>query len=246
VVSPREISASVRRFDFETDCFAFANELLWEYRPDPVSGRMEFRPRSPRPSFTHRCFVLVRAARQFFYHARFDPARPAAEPAVYRNLIRAVLSRNPRKPSPSGARLTIPGYAHLREFSGAHESPIKSACGGPWRSYVLRSHWRMVFPISRAHQAWAAQELAASLGRNVPALVHLVKFPSLTMNHGMLVFAVAEHGSSLAFSAYDPNDPALPARLTFDRAAGAFSLPSNRYWSGGTLNIIPIYRTWWM
>ena len=58
-----------RPFDFSRDRFAFANELVWHYELNPATGRMDFRPREPRPHYTHRCFVMARAARQFLYHA---------------------------------------------------------------------------------------------------------------------------------------------------------------------------------
>ena len=61
-----------RRFDFDRDRFAFANELVWEYQLDAATGKMNFRPHDPKPDYTHRCFVLARAVRQFLYHARFD------------------------------------------------------------------------------------------------------------------------------------------------------------------------------
>jgi hypothetical protein len=235
-----------RRFDFTRDSFAFANELVWEYRPDPATGRMKFLPREPKPGYAHRCFVLTRAARQFLYHAWFDPTRPLAEEREYRRLVRDVVSRSPRQPCGVENQIVIPGHASLREFSRAHEKSLKLECGGAWRSYVLRSHWRMVFPISPAHQERTAARLIAAIQKNISPIVHLVKFPSLTINHGMILFDVTETGHVLEFSAYDPNDPAQPARLGFDRNARTFSLPPNRYWAGGGLNVIEIYRDWWM
>ena len=60
------------------DAFAFPNELVWEYHFDAAAGQTRSVRRQPPPRYALRCFVLVRAARKFFYHARFDPA---AEPA---------------------------------------------------------------------------------------------------------------------------------------------------------------------
>ena len=77
-------------------------------------------------------------------------------------------------------------------------------------------------------------------------IIHLVKFPSLTINHGMILFDAAETESGLEFSAYDPNDPEKPARLKFERATDKFFLPANSYWAGGELNIIEIYRGWFL
>lgn len=61
-----------RRFQFERDTFAFHNELVWEYRFDPATCRPTTCRNEPPPTYAHRCFVMVRSARQFFYHARFD------------------------------------------------------------------------------------------------------------------------------------------------------------------------------
>jgi hypothetical protein len=235
-----------RRFEFGRDTFAFANELVWEYRPEGATGKMNFRPREPKPDYAHRCFVLTRAARQFLFHARFDPGQGIADESTYRRLVRDVISRNPRKPCDAVSRIVVPGYASLHEFSAAREALLKSECGGAWRSYFLRSHWRMVMPISRAHQERTAAGLAAEIQKGLSPIVHLVTFPSLTINHGMILFAAAETGPGWEFTAYDPNDPARPARLSFDRTAKTFSLPPNRYWAGGGLNVIAICRCWWM
>ena len=104
----------------------------------------------------------------------------------------------------------------------------------------------MVFPISRAHQARTAAALDAALKQNVPPIIHLVKFPALTINHSMIVFDVTETGQGFAFQAYDPNNTKQPVRLTFDSNTSTFSLPSNHYWAGGELDIIEIYRSWLM
>jgi hypothetical protein len=71
-----------RRFDFESDTFTFANELIWEYRFDSATGKTTFTQRTPKPDYAHRCFVLTAAARQFLYHARFESDTPAVNDAV--------------------------------------------------------------------------------------------------------------------------------------------------------------------
>ena len=136
----------------------------------------------------------------------------AADDGIYRRLIREVVSRNPRMPCSGGRQtaafqkiglagflpkaatepIVIPGYANLREFSTAREPLLKAECGGAWHSYVLRSHWRMIFPISRAHQERTAARLLPALRRNFSPIIHLVRFPSLTINHGMILFDAAE------------------------------------------------------
>jgi hypothetical protein len=235
-----------RRFEFERDTFAFANELHWEYRFDTATGGTTFRRRDPKPDYAHRCFVLTRAARQFLYHARFDPEAAQADEATCRRLIRQVMSRNPRTPSTGGQEVVFPGYASLRQFSQAREAWLKSECGGAWKSYVLRSNWRMVFPISLAHQARTAESLSGEINRDGSPIVHLVRFPKLTINHGMVLFGAEATKAGICFQAYDPNDPEKPTQLSFDCATRSFSLPANRYWAGGRLDVIEIYRGWFM
>jgi hypothetical protein len=235
-----------RRFDFTRDSFAFENETFWEYHFDVAAGNTSFSRREPKPSYAHRCFVLTRAARQFFFHARFDKTQKPDDDHDCCRRIRAVMTRNVRAPAEPGKEIVIPGYVDLREFSRAREPLLKAECGGAWRSYVLRSHWRMVFPISRAHQARTAASLDSALKRNMPPIIHLVKFPSLTINHSMMLFATAETGPGLEFQAYDPNNPAQTVRLSFDHETKTFHLPPNRYWAGGEVDIIEIYRNWLM
>jgi hypothetical protein len=235
-----------RRFDPERDAFVFPNELVWEYHFDQETGSTRFARREPRPRYAHHCFVLVRAARQFFYHARFDPAAEPADDLTYRRLIRAVLARHPRRPSRPEQRVVIPGYAGLRDLSAAREPVVKAACGGAWRSYVQHSHWRMFVPVSREHQHRTAGELLEATEDHNAPLVHLLRWPSLAINHGLVVFEGARTQAGARFLAYDPNDPERPARLTYDRERRAFSLPANRYWRGGELNVFEIFRRWYL
>lgn len=234
-----------RRFEFDRDSFAFPNELVWEYDFDPATAAPSVRRRVPAPRYAHHCFVLVRAARQFLYHARFDPAAGRADDAGYRRLIREVLARSPRRPSEAAERIVIPGYAGLRELSAARESLVKEQCGGAWRSYFQRSHWRLVFPVSRAHQRRTARELLEATARDDAPLIHLLRFPSLTINHGMVIFEGTRTPTGILFLAYDPNAPEGPARLTYDDRTRAFHLPPNRYWRGGALNVFEIFRRWY-
>jgi len=235
-----------RRFDFNRDRFAFANELKWAYHHDPATGQTKFAPRDPVPDYTLRCFVLARAARQFLYHARFDASAPASDEGTYRRQIREVVSRNPRATCPPRERVIFSGYDGLRAFSAAWESLLKAECGGAWRSYVLRSHWRMIFPISRRHQADTAEKLADHIEAGEAPIVHLVRFPQLTINHGVVLYQVDRTEEGLRFAAYDPNDPVKPTHISYNSRQQIFSLPANNYWAGGRLDVIEIYRSWFM
>jgi hypothetical protein len=231
-----------RSFQFERDTLTFANELVWQYCFDPATGAMTVSNNDPPPTYSHRCFVVVRSARQFFYHARFEPGLPTAEAEVYRHLIRQIVSRNPRRKSAAPERIAIPGYDCLRDFSKAHEPLLKAECGGPWQSYFLRSHWRMVFPVWGWHQERMAQQLCQAVRQGSAATVHVFRFPRVTINHGILLFGTAESEREVQFEAYDPNIPAHPVKLIYDRALRAFRFPPTCYWAGGVVSVIEIYR----
>jgi hypothetical protein len=143
---------------------------------------------------------------------------------------------------PDSKRVVIPGYADLRRFSEAQEQLLKSECGGAWESYLQRGNWRMIFPLSRNSQKFTAESLIASLKQNRPPVIHLVRFPQLTMNHAALVFDARETEAEIHFSIYDPNQPASPRTLTFDRATETFIFPANNYFSGGRVDVYEIYR----
>ena len=232
------------RFQFERDTFAFANQLVWEYRPDPATGKLTTCRNDPPPTYAHRCFVMVRSARQFFYHARFEPARAAADELAYRRLIREVVSRSPRRPSADPDRLVIPGYDSLRSFSRAQAPLLKAECGGAWQSYFLRSHWRMILPMPRGHQERMARHLVKVFPQRIAPIVHLVRFPQLTINHGIVLSDFTETATEIRFAAYDPNVQERPSELIYDRAARTFLFPRNHYWNGGRVDVVEVYRGW--
>ena len=197
----------------------------------------------PPPTYYHRCFVMVRSARQFFYHARFEPNQPVADDETYRRLIRQIVSRNPRLGSrPPEERIVIPGFDGLRSFSQAREALLKAKCGGAWQSYVLRSHWRMVFPIWRSQQEAVVRQLKQRLAQGFAPTVHIFRFPRITINHGLLLYGLSESDRAIEFEGYDPNIPDHPVKLIFDRAKRTFTFPPACYWGGGPLNVIEIYR----
>jgi len=233
-----------RPFAFGQDTFSYPNDLVWVYYRDPETGKLRHKNRDPKPDYTHHCFVVARSARQFFQHARFDPAQPAADEATYRKLIRHVVTTSPRQHLKEDEKIVIPGYTNLFTFSQAQERLLKEECGGAWQSYFQRGHWRMVFPFTSQHQAKMVEQLRESIRRNRPPVVHAVRFPKLTINHALVLFGVKEKPGEVQFSAYDPYDPTMPAQLTFNRQDGQFYFPANDYFVGGKADVYEIYSSW--
>lgn len=228
------------RFSFERDSFAFRNELYWEYRFDPQTGQTVTVRQDPPPTYAHHCFVMVRSARQFLFHARFDPEQPRL--SDYGPLIRQVVRRSAWRSSSVQDRVVIPGYASLRELSVDREPELKASCGGSWQSYFLRSHWRMVMPISRRYQAATARRLTEVVQTGRPPIVHVFRFPQLTINHGLLVFGCSETAGGIDFQVYDPNIPGRATVLHYSHDTREFNLPATHYWPGGRLNVLHVYQ----
>jgi hypothetical protein len=231
-----------RAFDLQQDSFSYANELVWNYHFDGSKSK-PVRAHPEAPPYTHHCFVVARAARQFFQFARFDPSQPVADAKTYRKLIRRVVGSSPRGKGPPKT-IVIPGYANLREFSVDQGELLKAECGGAWQSYFQRGHWRMLLPLTRGHQDRMARQLVDSLGQNWPPVVHIVRFPQLTINHAILLFGCRQTGDGIEFSAYDPNSPEEPVVLRYDRAKQTFFYPRNYYFRGGRVDIYQIYHQW--
>jgi hypothetical protein len=234
----------VRRFQFERDTFAFAHELVWKYHFDPGTGAMTTYKADPPPTYYHRCFVMVRATRQFFDHARFEPNLPPADAKTYRKLIREIVSRNPRRACANSERVVIPGYEGFRSLSRAHEALLKAECGAAWESYFLRSHWRMIFRVSGRFQEKMAEKLKRSLHKRGLTLVHLFRFPRITINHGIVLYGFTETEQVIEFEAYDPNIPEHPVKLVYEKNRRAFTFAPNIYWGGGVLSVMEIFCDW--
>ncbi|MCX8156130.1 MAG: hypothetical protein N3J91_06770 [Verrucomicrobiae bacterium] len=238
------------------DTFAFANELKWAYTNNPATGRMEHQRREPPPAFAHRCVPMAVAARKFFFHARFEPQQPAVDEREYARRVKAVLSRSARAPSPPGEMIVIPGYAHLYEFSLAHEALLKKALGGAWQSYLNTGNLRMVFPFSRRGQTELARRWETALARHYPPLVHVVTFPRLTLNHTIILtatatpeevregaFALEPLPEAVYFKAYDPNMPGRPLLLWYHKTERQFYYPPTEYFAGGRVNVYEVRRS---
>lgn len=235
----RAPSAAARPFRFPADTFAFANETVWEYDVDPVTKRVAWHERDPPPPFSLRCGPMARGARQFFAHARFDPTATQVEAGEYAQLVRRVFASDPR--GSDGEVVVIPGYDDLRSFSAAQPDLVQAALAGPWLSHMQRGNWRMIFPFGALHQEDTARELLDALARNWPPIVHVLRYPRLTINHMVLVYAAEASPAEVRFRAYDPNDAARPATLTYDRATRTFSFSTTPYFPGGPVSAYVIY-----
>ena len=216
-VSPRPAAivvpdvVSVPAFAFGTDTFAFPNQIRARNRGVP-------------DLYANYCFVLARGARQFHQFARFDPAAPRVERAEYERLVRMVASRAPwRPPLSPEARVVIPGYANLREFSAAEEAAVKAGLGGRFWTWVHWTNWRVTLErLPPGHQSEVLQQIRDELaaGRLVQLLV--TNWPKPELNHTVVAYGYRRAPAGVELAVWDPNDPAAPGTVTFEESQERF------------------------
>ena len=207
---PAPAAASAPRFVVGEDTFAFANEI---------------RSRNPhRPDlYANYCFVLARGVRQFHEFARFEPALPPLDRAGYLERIRHVVAHHPWDPAlPPDDRVTIPGYRNLYEFSRDHEATVKEALGSRVWTLLNWTNWRVVLPVGGGHQERVAGEIVAEVRAGHLAQLLVTNWPTPELNHTVVAFAYHATNAAIDFSVYDPNDPASPGLISFERRARRF------------------------
>ena len=220
------------RFDLDHDAFAFAN-LVRAERP------------GWNDAFANYCLLVARGANQFYRFARFVPDQPAASPADYERLVRAVFDRAPWMPPATEAdRVIFPGYADLRSFSAAHEATIKTALGSNVLSMMHVRTWRVGVDFSAEHQERLAHELIAEVDAGRPAPLMITNFPhDDLLNHSVLVYDRHPGQQGTDFTAYDPNDSASPLTLYYDATARAFWVGPLTYSPPGRVRAFRLYTS---
>jgi hypothetical protein len=225
---------AVPGFAFATDTFAFPNDVR-AHHPDSDD------------LYANYCFVMARSLRQFFAFARFDPAAPRLDGDGYAERVRQVVARAPWEPAPPpDDRVVIPGYPDLRALSRAEEPAVKAALGGRFWTWVHWTNWRVVFPVTAGHQAAVAQEIMdeISAGRLVQLLV--TNWPKPELNHTVVAFEFRDEPDGIAFLIWDPNDPAGPGRVTFDRRQSRFVATRMHGVEPGPIRAFRMYYSPWL
>jgi hypothetical protein len=230
-----------RPFRYDTDTFSFANETVWNY----VNGSAQAdSPRSTtKRDYTRRCFVVTRAAVQFWKFARFDPtAAPLATPQLA-DRIRTVTQRSVWLPAlPRDRRIVIPGYPSLRAISAANPSVFQANIGLGWPVYFRAGNVPITAPVYRETEARLNDEIFRDLRMNFPTIVWLYNFPSLKINHVVVVISGEKNGPHYRYQVYDPNYADAPKQLDYDAATRTFSYQPTFYFKGGTVQARAIYR----
>jgi len=231
-----------RPFLHNTDTFSFANETVWNYVNGSVQSESS-RPQTEKRDYTRRCFVVTRAAVQFWKFARFDPRGAALPHDELADRIRAVTERSVWLPAlPPAQRVVFPGYANLREISAADPDVFQANIGLGWPVYFRAGNMPIVAPVYRDTEARLNEEIFHDLQLNYPTIVWLYNFPSLNINHVVVVLAGKRDHGRFHYQVYDPNYADAPKKLDYDAATRTFSYQPTFYFKGGTVDARAIYR----
>jgi hypothetical protein len=231
-------SAQARDFQLSRDVFAFSNDTALAYGVDE-QGVLHINLRDKPAEFSHRCFVLARAAIQFQQFARFDPQAPKLSREEYRRRIKQ-LCRVPVWSSGPKEKIVFPGFADLHAFSIAYEGLLKENLGNWLPCYLRVGNWRMALGHPRVGQAAGARWLEKSVAEKKLRAVYLSRFPK--MNHVVVVFAMKKlAGGDILFNVYDPNYPKEPAELTYRAARRSFDFEKRWYFPGGQVNVMRVF-----
>jgi len=226
----------------ETDRFAFANETLWNFVREKAipSGQSES---TERRRYTRYCFVMVRAVLQFWKFARFDPnGSPLAETELARN-IRRVCRRPVWMPSlPREQRIVFPGYPNLYEISYAAPGVFQRHIGNWWTIYFRPGNFPVCLPVSNQAKARLNDQMLRDLKAGYPTLLWLYNFPSLSINHAVLVYEAKHEPDRIRYKLYDPNYAELARELQYEPTTQTYIFGPTFYFKGGTVTPRAIYR----
>jgi hypothetical protein len=176
-----------RPFRYDTDTFSFANETVWNYVNGSVQS--ESSPANPKARL-HAPLLRGDPRRRPVLEIR--PLRSQGRAASARSLaarIRDVTERSVWLPALSRReRIVFPGYANLREISAADPGVFQANIGLGWPVYFRAGNMPIVAPVYRETEARLNDEIFHDLQLNYPTIVWLYNFPSLNINHVVVVF----------------------------------------------------------
>jgi hypothetical protein len=229
-----------RPLQYPDDTFAFKNETVWNY----IGGTVQ--PETPETrarQYTQRCFVLSRSIVQFWKFARFDPSLPPLNAADLATRIRQVTGRSVWLPAFSPQdRIVIPGYHNLHEASARMAYVFQANLGLGWPFYFRPGNGVIAMWVTRALEDRLNGEIYHDLQMNTPSILWVYRFPSLKMNHVIVVYSGTHDASGYHYHVYDPNYRDRFSHLEYDPKTRTFSFQKVYFFKGGPVTARSIYR----
>ena len=198
-------------FRYPDDTFGYRNDSRIHHH-----GKLDL--------YANWCIVIARAVTQFQRFARFEPAVSRLPDAMYTALVRQVVQLPPWRPAlAEEARVVLPGFACLHDFTRAQEPAVKAGLSGRFWTWVHPTNWRMALPSPQGEQERTALEMMDELRDGRPVQLFISDFPKIRLNHSVIAYDYrVTSEDSVDFAVYDPNDAHAPGRIRFDRRIGRF------------------------
>jgi hypothetical protein len=225
---------------YPEDTFAFKNETVWNY----VGGspQKETRAKTTR-QYTQRCFVMSRSLVQFWKFARFDPkGKPLSADDLGKRIREVTKIPVWKKPLAAKDRIVIPGYHNLHEASAAMPNAFQENLGLGWPFYFRAGNMSITFWVSRAMEARLNGEIYHDLQMNTPTILWVYRFPSLKMDHVVVVYQGTKDAAGYHYRVYDPNYRDRYSNFDFDPKTRTFSYQTVYFFKGGPVTVRSIYR----
>jgi hypothetical protein len=228
-----------REFNFQADTFGFANQTYYDYKQLSDNQIQISRRHGHVPDFSRHCFQLCRSVLQFFQFAEFRPDLPKVSSSDYALIVRKV-SAIPAWSSGPKAKIVVPGYKDLHDFSLGQTLELQHNLGLWWPAYWRLGNWRIVFPVPRSGQERIAKWLQNQLAHERIRDVYITRFKPI--NHCLVVYhCTSGQNGDLIFNVYDANQPGKLVQLTYHAADRSFYFDKTWYYRGGLVSVLPLY-----
>ncbi|HEY4285129.1 MAG TPA: hypothetical protein VGM62_18850 [Chthoniobacterales bacterium] len=232
-------------FRFDRDTLSFTNSTVFEYHEGVARLRKSGAEKEPTPRYTRRCFVMCRTAVQFTKFARFDPRGARLNDKELAERVRQLTRHAVWKPAlPVSERVVFPGYKNLRQLSHERGWVLQKNIGLGWPTYARIGNYRMFYNHSTKYQIRTHEQLNEALGRGELFVAYLSDFPTLHINHAVLVYGrkpASSKNKGDRYNCYDPNHPDGPRELVWLPDKQEFNFEKDQEFVGGFARVFRVY-----
>ena len=234
-------------FHFDQDTLAFTNMTVFDYHQGKITslGQGTTAQKEKTPRYTRRCFVMSRTVVQFLKFAHFQPNGQPLDDAELARRVRQVTRHAPYEQTlPAAQRVVIPGYKNLRELSEKRGWVLQKNIGLGWPTYLRIGNYRMFYKHSKTYQAETHQRLNDTLKRGNLFIAYLSDFPTLHINHAVLIYErkpTSRKSKADRYYCYDPNHPDGPRELVWLPDEQVFNFEKDEEFVGGFTRVFQVY-----